>query len=128
MVSEQHHEDLVKGLYYQLKLIFDSSDQAIYLYLDDVHKVCNKKFASLLGYNSPDEWAKIEVPLDDVEVKSQPTIVSAYQNAMEKMIGSTFDVTWKRKDGRLVRTNVMLIPISYQEHLFALHFVSEKKK
>lgn len=56
MGSEQkHHEELANGFYNQLKQIFDSSEQAIYLYLDDNHKVCNKKFASLLGYNSPEE-------------------------------------------------------------------------
>jgi hypothetical protein len=48
MTSEQkHHEELVTGFYNQLKEIFDSSEQAIYLYLDDTHKVCNKKFAQM---------------------------------------------------------------------------------
>ena len=57
MSSEQkHHEELVNGVYSQLKQILDSSEQAIYLYLDDTHKVCNKKFATLLGYASPEDY------------------------------------------------------------------------
>jgi hypothetical protein len=33
-----------------MKQVLDKSGQAIYLYLDDSHKVCNKKFADMLGY------------------------------------------------------------------------------
>jgi len=36
--SEVHHEELVKGLYDQMKAIMDSSEQPIFLYLDDNHK------------------------------------------------------------------------------------------
>ncbi|NWG09412.1 MAG: hypothetical protein HXX80_03730 [Nitrososphaerales archaeon] len=120
---------MVNGLYRQLRQIFISSEQAIYLYLDDAHKVCNKKFASLLGYGSPSEWTKIEKSFPEtlVDRKSRQTLVSAYQDAMEKMVGSTVDVTWKKKSGGTVDTTVILVPISYQGHLFALHFVSEKK-
>jgi PAS domain-containing protein len=50
-----HHEELVEGFYNQLKEIFDSSKQAIYLYLDDNQKVCNKKFAEMQGFSSPEE-------------------------------------------------------------------------
>ena len=129
MDAHQHHEELVKGIFEQLKDIFDSSEQAVYLYLDDVHKVCNKKFASLLGYKSPDEWSKKEISFTDlfVDEKSQRDLVSAYQNAMEKSIGSTINVTWKRKDGKQVKTTVILVPISYHGHMFALHFISEMR-
>jgi len=46
---------------------------------------------------------------------------------MEEKIGSTIDVAWKMKSGGTVDIVVILVPISYQRHLFALHFVSEKK-
>ena len=83
--DQQHHEELVNGFHNQLKQIFDSSEQAIYLYLDDNHKVCNKKYASLLGYSSAAEWAKIENPLEaNVDKASQQIVVSAYRDAMEK--------------------------------------------
>ena len=57
--EDQHHEELIKGISNQMGTILSSSEQAIYIYLDDIHKVCNKKFASLLGYSSPEEWAKV---------------------------------------------------------------------
>lgn len=58
--SEEHHEELVKGLYDQMKPVLDSSEQPIFLYLDDNHKACNSKFATLLGYKSPQEWAEVQ--------------------------------------------------------------------
>ena len=51
-----HHEELVRGLYNQMKTVFESSEQPMYLYLDDAHKTCNQKLASLLGYKTPEEW------------------------------------------------------------------------
>ena len=38
---EQHHEELIAGISKQMRSILDSSEQAIYIYLDDIHKVCN---------------------------------------------------------------------------------------
>lgn len=125
MDEHQHHEELIEGLYKQLKPILDSSDQAIYVYLDDVHKFCNKKFASLLGCASTQDWAKVvESFLDTfVDEKSQKTLVTTYQMAMEKMVASMVNITWKTKNGKKVASSVILIPISYNGHLFALHFI-----
>ena len=126
--DQKHHEELVEGFHSQLKEIFNSSKQGVYLYLDDNHKVCNKKFAEMLGFGSPEEWAKVENPLDvGVEKTSQATMVSAYQDAMEKMIGSKIDVTLKKKKGSTFNASVIMVPVAYQGHMFALHFISEKK-
>ena len=128
MSSEQkHHEDLVNGFHNQLKQIFDNSPQAIYLYLDDNHKVCNKKFASLLGYASPEEWAKIENPLEEnVAKESQDAVVSAYFDASEKMIASQMDVKMKTTSGSVLEASVIVVPVVYQNHVFALYFISKK--
>jgi PAS domain-containing protein len=126
MINEQsRHEELIAGISKQMKSILDSSQQAVYIYLDDIHKVCNGKFASLLGYRSPEEWAKVEDPLEaTVERSSQETLVNAYNQAMEKFIPSNIKVTWKKKSGGTVVTSVVLAPIAYDDHIFALHFVS----
>jgi PAS domain S-box-containing protein len=121
-----HHEELVRGLLNQMKVIFESSEQPMYLYLDDNHWECNKRFSDLLGYNSPEELVSQQLPLLDalVSEKSQDSLVTAYGNAMEKKVGSTIEVTWKKNNGRTVDTNVILVPIAYEGHLFALHFLS----
>ena len=128
MSSEQkHHEDLVNGFHNQLKQIFDNSPQAIYLYLDDNHKVCNKKFASLLGYASPEEWAKIENPLEEnIAKESQDAVVSAYFDASERMIASQMDVKLKTTSGNMFDASVIVVPVAYQNHMFALYFISKK--
>jgi len=121
-----HHEELVSGLLNQMKIIFESSEQPLYLYLDDNHWICNKRFSDLLGYKSPEELVSQKLPLLDalVSEKSQDSLVTAYGNAMEKMVGSTIEVTWKKKNGQKVDTNVILVPVAYDGHLFALHFLS----
>jgi carbohydrate-binding DOMON domain-containing protein len=123
----ERHEQLIHGILKQLKAIFEKSEQAIYVYLDDTHKACNKRFSSLLGYKSPAEWAKIDTSLlgTTVAEKSQDTLVGAYQRAMEKMAGSRINVTWKKKSGGTVNTAVILTPMVFEDHLFALHFVSK---
>jgi len=124
---KEHHEELVKGFYDQLKQIFDSSEQAIYLYLDDNHKVCNKKFADMQGFSSPEEWAKVKNPLEaGVDKLSQDAVVSAYRNAMEKLVGSKIDVKLKKKAGGTFDASIIMVPVAYQGHMFALHFISKK--
>jgi len=124
---KEHHGELVKGFYDQLKQIFDSSEQAIYLYLDDNHKVCNKKFADMQGFSSPEEWAKVKNPLEaGVDKLSQDAVVSAYRNAMEKLVGSKIDVKLKKKAGGTFDASIIMVPVAYQGHMFALHFISKK--
>jgi len=124
MYSE-HHDELVRAFYNQLKQIFDSSEQAIYLYLDDNHKVCNKKFAQMQGFSSPEEWAKVDNPLEvGVEKSSQDAIVSAYKNAMEKLIASKIHVKLRKKNGDSFDASVIMVPVAYEGHLFALHYIS----
>jgi PAS domain-containing protein len=126
MINEQeHHETLIAGISEQMKSILDSSQQGIYIYLDNIHKVCNRKFATLLGYSSPEEWAKVEDAFEVfVDRGSQETLASAYNRAMEKFIPANIKVTWKKKTGGTVDTTVVLVPIAYDDHLFALHFIA----
>ncbi len=109
----------------QMKSILDGSQQAIYIYLDDIHKVCNAKFATLLGYRSPEEWAQVEDAFETfVDRSSQETLSNAYHKAMEKLVPSNINVTWKKKSGETVATSVVLVPIAFNDTLFALHFIS----
>jgi hypothetical protein len=82
--SEAHHEELIGGFYDQLRPVFESSEQAMYLYLDDTHKICNKKFASLLGYGTEHEWARVTEFTDFVADTSSEILVTAYQRAIER--------------------------------------------
>jgi hypothetical protein len=126
---ETTEAETIKGISDQLKSLFSSSEQAIYIYLDDVHKVCNTRFSSMLGYRSPEEWAavKISFPEAFVDEGSQDILVSHYQKGIQKLVASHFPVVWKKKPGGSVKTEVILVPILYNGHRLALHYVSEVK-
>ena len=124
--SPELHEEILEWVEKEYQEILVDSKQAIYVYVCDRHKLCNKNFSSLLGYSSPKEWAAKDEALSDVKDEDQKILVSAYRNAMEKKIGSTIHVSWKnKKNGNLVKTNVILVPLSYKGELFVLHFITK---
>jgi hypothetical protein len=90
------------------------------------HETRGKKLASLLGYKGPDEWTSVEEFSDMVEDESVKSLTTAYQDAMTRMVGSTINVTWRKKSGGKVESSVILVPVAYNGHLFALHFISPK--
>jgi len=116
--SEAHDEELVKGLYDQIKVILDSSEQPIFLDIDDNHKACNSRFATLLGYKLPREWAEMSGLLEVYVAKKRwETLMTAYWDAMKKMVASTTQLTWMKKGGGTIDTTVILVPMSSQGHL-----------
>lgn len=48
-MNELDHRKLIADLAAQFAPVLEKSSQAVYLYLDDTHKVCNKKFADVFG-------------------------------------------------------------------------------
>ena len=126
MDEQQHHEELIKGITEQMKPVLEQSGQAIYIYLDDNHKVCNKKFAELLGYKSPKEWADAEAPLSDIVEGDQQSVIDAYMNASEKMVASAIEVRAKNvKTGKIVKIRMIVAPVAYAGHVFTAHFFSK---
>ena len=51
------------------------------------------------------------------------SLIEAFQKAMQNMVASTIKVQWKKKSGGTADSTVTLVPISYKNHVFALHFV-----
>jgi hypothetical protein len=111
----------------ELRPILEGSPQGIYVFLDEAHKVCNGKFAEMLGYESPADWDRPVSFTDQyVDPASHQTLVSTYRHAMEHQVGAMIDVTWKRLDGGSVPTSVILVPIALGGALMALHFVTPR--
>jgi len=124
--SKEVHEELLRWASGEFRDILEDSAQAIYIYVCDRHKLCNTHFSSLLGYSSPEEWAMKEEMLSDATDEDQAVLVAAYKKAMEEKIGSSIDISWKNKEnGDLIKTNVILVPLSYKGELFALHFITK---
>ena len=126
MTEQEHHVELINGIAEQMKILLKESERAIYIYMDDSHKVCNKKFAGLLGYKSPREWADVEAPLSDVVKDDQKKVINAYMNASEKGIASSIDVKMKNiKTEEILKINMIIAPTIYQRHIFTVHFLSK---
>jgi PAS domain S-box-containing protein len=127
MAHDAHHDHLIKELTEQFEPIYTSSPQGVYLYLDDEHKSCNKKFADMLGYASPDEWVANEFPVGDVLEKDRENVIEAYMQASENLKASTLEATLVNKNGKQIKTEVTMAPITYRNEVFVLHFITLKK-
>ena len=126
MTEQEHHLELINGIAEQMKILLKESERAIYIYLDDSHKVCNKKFAGLLGYKSPREWADAEAPLSDVVKDDQKKVIDAYMNASKKGIASSIDVKMKNiKTEGILKINMIIAPTIYQGHIFTVHYLTK---
>lgn len=119
-------QDATSILTGQLRSLFETSQQSIYIYADDHSKSCNGRFASLLGYASPTEWAENHgnFPEVFVDTGSRNTLIQAYQNAIQNGVGSTNRITWRTKTGKTVPTTCILVPIDQGGQRVALHFIT----
>jgi PAS domain S-box-containing protein len=130
MAANKHqnleHEQILKEMLQQFQPVFDKSPFGVYLYLDDVHKVCNEKMAKMFGLTSQ-EWAATETFLADfVSEEDQDTFAGNYQH---QIIGLTHPLTFrfhgKQKDGSVFLAETDMIPISWRGYPVAYHFVHE---
>lgn len=126
IVTTKGTQDPLAKATQQLRTLFEESGQAMYLYLDDHNKSCNKRFAELLGYATPEAWAAVHTsfPSAFVAPASQEDLVDTYQAAMNDGVAATVPVTWRRKDGKTVDTDVILVPLDVDGTRMALHFVT----
>jgi PAS domain-containing protein len=127
VIVPKGHADVISGVTRQFQSLFDSSRQCMYIFLDDRNKSCNAKFARLLGYSSPSAWAAVQgsFPSAFVDVSSQDLLVDTYQDAMRDGVGASIPVTWRRRDGSTVDTECILVPVDFEGHRVALHFIEE---
>ena len=127
MAHDEHHEHLVKEIAEQLEPVLSKSPQGVYIYLDDVHKICNKKFAEMLGYNSVEEWVANEYPVGDVSEEDQEKAINAYGEASRNLKASKVFASIVRKDNKKIKVNIIMAPITYKGEVFVIHFVSQEK-
>ncbi len=130
MAASEHqnleHEQILKEMLQQFQPVFDKSPFGVYLYLDDVHKVCNEKMAKMFGLTTK-EWAATETFLADfVSDEDQQVFANNYQHHIAGLTHSvTFRFHGKRKDGSVFLAETDMIPISWHGNPIAYHFVHE---
>ena len=125
MGNEAHHAHLIKELSELFKPILASSPQAIYIYLDDEHKICNQKFAKLVGYKSIKQWIENPFPVSDVAKADQKAVIKAYYNASKKFKASAQKASIVTKSGKKIKVEVIMAPITYENEVFVIHFITK---
>jgi PAS domain-containing protein len=113
---------MIAGLREQFGAILDESPQAMFIYLDDYHKVCNRRFADMLGYSSPDEWARMPNPVSDTTTDTRDDLKTAVMAAIQDKAASTFPVSWKTKYGRTISTKCVAAPGMYHGQPYVMLF------
>jgi PAS domain-containing protein len=123
MAMQKHpHEGLIVGLREQNRAILDESPQAFFIYLDDYHKFCNRKFADMLGYESPEDWAKMTTPVADSTEDTRNKLISAVMSAIEDKAASSVRIAWRTKDDRVVDTTCVSVPGMFNGQAYAMLF------
>lgn len=126
MTHDRHHEHLIEEITELFEPVLSKSSNAIYIYLDDTHKICNQKFADLLGYRSIKEWVANETPLDDVDESDQNKVIEAYGAASRNYEASSLSVSLKTKNGSSINVDIIMTPFAYKNEVFVIHFISKK--
>jgi len=126
MAHDEHHEHLIKEVAEIYEPILSNSSQAIYIYLDDTHKICNQKFADLLEYGSIEDWVANESPVSDFSESDQNTVIEAYGKAVEEMEASFVTATAVTKGGSEIDVEIIMAPFTYKDEKFVVHFILEK--
>lgn len=125
MGHDHDHAGLFDGALERLQDLFADSEQAMYVFLSDDLKACNERFAKLLGYRSPAEWAAIadDIPRAFVMDDSIEDVIEAFQAALHEGRAQVVPVAWRRKDGKGVKSKTLFVPFDHEGHRMALHFV-----
>ena len=127
--QDAEHEQILREMFEQFQPVFEHSPMGVYLYLDDVHKLCNERMARMFGVTVK-EWNAIPSFLADfVDERDQEMVASNYQHHVAQLTHPvTFRFRAKRKDGTQFLAETDMIPISWRGNPIAYHFVREVKE
>lgn len=125
-VEPSEPKDIIKDLAEQFRPVFEKSPDGVYLWVDETHKICNERLASLFGY-TVGEWSATQPFLENFVAEEDRRVFSwNYHNRVGTL---AFPVTFRfgglRKDGTTFSAETDMIPISYQGRAVAYHFVRE---
>lgn len=118
------HGTAIAAVAGHLRPIFETSPDGVYVWLDERNKACNERLARMFGYRV-EEWLAI----DDfahtlIAEESRAAYVRNYQH---HVLGLRYPVTFRfqgrRKDGSTFEAETDMIPLAFDGHVLAYHFV-----
>jgi PAS domain S-box-containing protein len=121
---ESEREQAMRELSEHFRPVMEGSPDGVYLWLDETHKTCNERLASLFGF-TVEEWREASPFLDNFVAEEDRGVFS--WNYHNRVAALAFPVTFRfrglRKDGSTFDAETDMIPISYQGYAVAYHFV-----
>ena len=130
MSSQKHdtkeHEQILREMEEQFGPLFESSPVGVYLYVNDVHKICNERMAQMHGM-TVQEWRTRPTFLNDFIAEEDRQVYA--RNYQHHVAGLRHPVTFRfrglRKDGSTFAAETDMIPLCWRGHAVAYHFVRE---
>lgn len=125
-MSAVSHADLIGEVEANFQPVLERSPQGVYLWLDETHKVCNERLAQMFGYTVA-EWRAIPTFLERfVAEEDRERFSDNFHESVFQLTGPiTFRFRAVRKDGSTFLAETDMIPITYQSHQIAYHFVRQ---
>jgi PAS domain S-box-containing protein len=119
------HDVATKELAEHLAPVFEASPDGVYIWLDEEHWICNRRFAQLFGYDGPDELNDTPRLLQRIVHEDDQQLFSwHYWNRVQPLaFPATIRFTGVRKDGSTCRAETDMVPLAFGGHTFAYHFV-----
>lgn len=116
--------DFLQALSEQFQPIFAASPDGVYLCVDGTYRMCSERLAAMFGY-SDEEWQAVGDFLDVfVDEHDQALFGWNYQHrAAALAFPVTFRFRARRKDGSTFAAETDMIPLPYDGHVIAYHFV-----
>ena len=126
MPEEHPHVRILRELSEQFQPLFDRSPEGIYLYIDEVHKICNDRFARMFGLTVA-EWQAMQGFVNvHVAEADQELVVRNYEEHTQRTFAPVrFRFGAIRKDGSTFAAETDLIPLPWRGEMIAFHFVRE---
>jgi PAS domain S-box-containing protein len=120
------HDTIIDELREQFAPVLDGSPDGVYIWLDETHKICNDRLASLFGY-CVDEWCATSPFLDSfIAPEDRDRYGATYQRVVKGNDSpSRFAFTGVRKDGSTFAAETDIVPMSHSGQMVAYHFVRE---
>ena len=128
MAQEHEHVKFLKELSEQFQPLFKNSGEGIYLYIDEVHKICNDRLAKMFGLTVK-EWETLEgfVNQHVAEADVEMFVNNYHKHIHQSLTPARFRFKGVRKDGSTFNAETDMIPFPFGGEMLAFHFVREVK-
>jgi PAS domain S-box-containing protein len=126
MDMARSHKNVIAEIGEHFRPILENSPDGVYLWLDETHKICNDRLAKLFGY-TVEEWCEQEPFLGSfvAEEDRQLYLWNYHHRVADLAFPVTFRFRALRRDGSSFDAETDMIPITYEGHPLAYHFVRQ---